>query len=400
MGGLGNQMFQYAAGMSLAIRLNTPFKLDVSWFAQQQKRYYGLSYFDLYPSFATSVETDLRARIVDAGYAIRYVPDAFMHHKHAPSLHYRNEQRGLFDRFALIKNHAYFGLKFPQHSKDDPLEKVLVDSLDFAEEHRKCIDNDCKRGILTEEDVKRFSSYAEQALFEGLRGGLFRERKLLRPEKITEYSSPYKPFGTLMAPKEKISLCIINGLFDSPERDSGTAFDRELAFAAAALGHNVHAVTLGSHEIRVDFEEGIWVHHVVPSGPKKPPPLWLPHIPEGLWEQSRAMYEEAVRLSERQQIHIFQWAINGLEGVASLIEQRFVNVLSMLSISETASWQYSEKERSARIKRSREERAGGEILPGEHAVLAGSRPLRGTVGRQKIRADHSRLEDLLGGFGK
>ena len=59
MGGLGNQMFQYAAGLRLAIRLNTTLKLDVSWFAQQGKRDYGLSHFDFCPSFVTSVESYL-----------------------------------------------------------------------------------------------------------------------------------------------------------------------------------------------------------------------------------------------------------------------------------------------------------------------------------------------------
>ena len=31
--GLGNQMFQYAAGLALAHRRNTVLKLDVSWFS-------------------------------------------------------------------------------------------------------------------------------------------------------------------------------------------------------------------------------------------------------------------------------------------------------------------------------------------------------------------------------
>ena len=32
--GLGNQMFQYAAGLALAHRRNTVLKLDVSWFSE------------------------------------------------------------------------------------------------------------------------------------------------------------------------------------------------------------------------------------------------------------------------------------------------------------------------------------------------------------------------------
>ena len=44
-GGLGNQMFQYAAGRSLAIRLNTTLVLDLSWFEGQTRRKFALAPF-------------------------------------------------------------------------------------------------------------------------------------------------------------------------------------------------------------------------------------------------------------------------------------------------------------------------------------------------------------------
>lgn len=44
-GGLGNQMFQYAAGRSLAIRLGVPLALDLSWFGGQSERQFALSPF-------------------------------------------------------------------------------------------------------------------------------------------------------------------------------------------------------------------------------------------------------------------------------------------------------------------------------------------------------------------
>ena len=44
-GGLGNQMFQYAAGRSLAIRIGVPLALDLSWFGGQSKRQFALSPF-------------------------------------------------------------------------------------------------------------------------------------------------------------------------------------------------------------------------------------------------------------------------------------------------------------------------------------------------------------------
>lgn len=44
-GGLGNQMFQYAAGRALAVRLGAPLVLDLSWFHGQKKRQFALSPF-------------------------------------------------------------------------------------------------------------------------------------------------------------------------------------------------------------------------------------------------------------------------------------------------------------------------------------------------------------------
>ncbi|MFM8314005.1 MAG: alpha-1,2-fucosyltransferase [Deltaproteobacteria bacterium] len=44
-GGLGNQLFQYAAGRSLSLRLNAPLKLDLSWFLGRTDRFYALAPF-------------------------------------------------------------------------------------------------------------------------------------------------------------------------------------------------------------------------------------------------------------------------------------------------------------------------------------------------------------------
>ena len=63
-GGLGNQMFQYAAGLALAHTRRTVLKLDVSWFgaapgAKAHERY-ALSSFNLPEQFATEDEVERR----------------------------------------------------------------------------------------------------------------------------------------------------------------------------------------------------------------------------------------------------------------------------------------------------------------------------------------------------
>lgn len=54
MGGLGNQMFQYALGRRVSIENESQLKLDLSWFESQEKRQYQLSDFNIKAEIASS----------------------------------------------------------------------------------------------------------------------------------------------------------------------------------------------------------------------------------------------------------------------------------------------------------------------------------------------------------
>lgn len=56
IGGLGNQMFQYAAGRRLAHKHNTQLKLDISSFGSYRLRRYGLHHFNIEATIATPEE--------------------------------------------------------------------------------------------------------------------------------------------------------------------------------------------------------------------------------------------------------------------------------------------------------------------------------------------------------
>lgn len=58
-GGLGNQMFQYAFGRSLAIRNNCELKLDISDFRTYKLHPYSLSVFAISGTIATDEECDV-----------------------------------------------------------------------------------------------------------------------------------------------------------------------------------------------------------------------------------------------------------------------------------------------------------------------------------------------------
>jgi len=56
LGGLGNQLFQYAVARRLAIEYNSPFKLDISAFEHYPLRRYALDMFNILEEFVSALE--------------------------------------------------------------------------------------------------------------------------------------------------------------------------------------------------------------------------------------------------------------------------------------------------------------------------------------------------------
>jgi Glycosyl transferase family 11 len=89
-GGLGNQLFQYAAGRSLSLSLNCDLALDLSWFLGDQNREYGLKNFNLPVNILDSTSRfpfgieAIKARIFKRFYKTRFGLPVFKE----PHFHY------------------------------------------------------------------------------------------------------------------------------------------------------------------------------------------------------------------------------------------------------------------------------------------------------------------------
>lgn len=62
MGGLGNQMFQYAFGRCLAVRRRVELRLDLRWFEENRSRQYRLDSFPIAASIASARDTEMLTR--------------------------------------------------------------------------------------------------------------------------------------------------------------------------------------------------------------------------------------------------------------------------------------------------------------------------------------------------
>jgi len=102
MGGLGNQMFQYAAGLSAAERLGTELKMDLSWFDSLEEvdtpRFYELDNFNLKQEFINKNDFVLK----NDGFKNRIINIR----KKQLDL-YLEPQFNYSDKFLKIKNNTY-----------------------------------------------------------------------------------------------------------------------------------------------------------------------------------------------------------------------------------------------------------------------------------------------------
>ncbi len=102
MGGLGNQMFQYAAGLSAAERLRTELKMDLSWFDSLEEvdtpRFYELDNFNLKQEFVNKNDFVLK----NGGFINRIIN---IRKKQLDS--YIEPQFNYSDKFLNIKNNTY-----------------------------------------------------------------------------------------------------------------------------------------------------------------------------------------------------------------------------------------------------------------------------------------------------
>ncbi|HLC16471.1 MAG TPA: hypothetical protein VJL89_09630 [Thermodesulfovibrionia bacterium] len=130
-------------------------------------------------------ETDVCLRIIDKGYIIRQLDFGFMHHKYAPS-HIRNVEKILTNRYSVIKNKIYFSVK--NASGIHPFGRILHEAESFTNAHGQEVNGHYKNNKLTKSDVDTYWEDVEKAWQVGLINSLTKERKLMSPEKLQNYS--------------------------------------------------------------------------------------------------------------------------------------------------------------------------------------------------------------------
>ena len=264
-------------------------------------------------------ETEVCCRLIDAGYVIRQLENAWVHHKIAASA-LRDSLRITRDRYPSLKNKLYFSLKhaFPSFS----LEEILRDGEKFIEESAEDMEQHIKGGRIPPSVRERFFEDAERARKDGLERGLSDSRELITPAKLEKYQCSFRKFQASAGEKSRAVVFVSRDL-PAPLGENGDRLILDAAKALASRGNIVHVIT-GSTDInRVDFEHGIWVHRILPLRAGKSPEAGKRRLPARIWAWSAAALEETRRIAAHRDLWVVEAPVHDCQGAAFLFDRQW-----------------------------------------------------------------------------
>jgi len=274
-------------------------------------------------------ETDVCARLIDAGYVVQALDDGLVYHKFLPSA-IRGESRAARDRFLVAKNTCYFALKNAREGAS--FYDTCVGLTEFVETQRHDYAWNIEHGLLAPEDLEKFEADVPVAFgtaFQHFLDGAPRTR----PKKWFECGQePLFPFPIIRQGSDKLHLCLVSQ--DYPPRPLGGIgrFVHTLATGLAAAGHVVRVVTKGESHTRVDLEDGVWVHRIVAAPHPAPESL---AVPGPIWDHAASVLDELRRIHRDRPIDVVQVPNWDAEGLAVLLDGTFRCVVGLYTPMKT-----------------------------------------------------------------
>jgi glycogen synthase len=266
-------------------------------------------------------ETDVAFRINDAGYRIVQLPDAYVHHKYAPS-HMRCEKKIVQNWYPLIKNRAYFGLRngLFHHSEREIIEAARSDVRSWE----KAVLQGASEGIYSDADVKRFYEQTNAAIADGCVKARD-PRGLLSQATIASNRANFVKHPTLLPVSQRRTFCFVSQDYPPGQNGGIARYFSQLARSLAASGHHVHVLTKAKGRSSVDVEDGVWVHRVqIRNFPAPGVSPISPHaVPAHIWSYSQTMLAEVVAINQKRKVDLVYCPLWDCEPLAFVQDGQF-----------------------------------------------------------------------------
>lgn len=269
-------------------------------------------------------ETDVCLRLMERGYVVRQLSNAYVHHKHAPS-YVRNADVPI-NRYPVLKSKIYFSNIHAVEFRT--LEEIDADNRAFIEAHRNDIKLNIPHGLFTESDLANYDEHVKRAWKLGKEAAAGPKR-LITEELLAQHRCNFKPFPRLRPRTEQLTIAFF--CEDYPPKLLGgiARFTQDKAAALAALGHKVHVIARSETNNTVEFEDGVWVHRIVPTHWSLSQRAAELRVPQPHWDQSQSFLQELDRIASHREIHVVEAPIWNIVGIAPLLSGRYRLVTSL-----------------------------------------------------------------------
>lgn len=272
-------------------------------------------------------ETDVLARLVDAGYKVAMVPSAQVHHKYAPS-HIRQPNGIAKSWLQVMTSKAYFAIKNAVPSRS------LADCLANIETHKQELRGHTnwfiEAGLIDQRTYDRLMSEIEVGAATGIRQAFaVPERALIGAHEVPEWKSFPRP-----RLEKRSRIALVTGLY--PPRPCGgvAVFMNTLAQELAAEGHEVTVITHSEHDAphTVDFEGGVWVHRIPSTDCLEPTyPAGMPGLPSSIAAFAGRVLTELDRINTHRKFDCVIGSIWDLELAAVIASRRYRTAMYLVT---------------------------------------------------------------------
>ncbi|MBC5785605.1 glycosyltransferase [Ramlibacter sp. USB13] len=273
-------------------------------------------------------ETDVMVRLIDAGWRVEYVPNAEVHHKYASS-HLRDANKVPRSIYFSVKSKAYFCIRHGAPARS--LDEVLRHLEDYRRGLRRDYDWYLEHGRIDPEHHRRLHDEIDRGLRDGIDRGFADRPVFLAGEMCERLLRPFLPFARRPADAQRLRICFLSQEYPPAQCGGIGNWTHELAVGLAAAGHEISVVTKGAEHPTVDYEEGVWVHRIVPHWqPQRTEPA-LPDLPQVIKDYAYTAYDEVMRIHVRRGLDVVSTPIWDLEGAACIADGSIPTVLSLHS---------------------------------------------------------------------
>ena len=269
-------------------------------------------------------ETELCCRLVDRGCVIRNLDDGFVYHKFLPN-DIREDNRVFRDAYQIMKSRFLMALKHGArtHTVAEVAESIASAAATLRGHYEKHVPT----GELTEADRAKFERDIPLAAEAAIECAL-RPTPATRPAAWFEArTTPFLPFEPVRPAGRRLHLCFFSAEYPPGAVNGIGRQIHALATGLAAAGHHVRVLTTSATHDRVDLEEGVWVHRLVPRPHAAPGDPALATLPAHVWDHSATLRDELARIHAHRPVDLVQVPNWDSEGLATVLDGRIPTVV-------------------------------------------------------------------------